>query len=63
MIQFIESHSLDRSNSIILRNVELQLVEVLKEFRQLREEFAEVRQENRQLRAELAQAERSKSEV
>ena len=41
LIQFIESHSLDssNSNSIILRNVELQLVEVLKEFRQLREEF------------------------
>ena len=63
LISFIESHPLDNSsNNITLRNIELQLVEVLQELRQLREEFAEVRQETQQLRAELAQAERSRSE-
>jgi len=58
LINFIESHPLDGSNNITLR-IELQLVEVLKELRQLREEFAEVRQETQQLRVEL---ERSRSE-
>ena len=59
LIEYIGSNRLDSSNSIVLRNIELQLGEILKEFRQLREEFAEVRQENRQLRAELAQVKQS----